>query len=272
MQLLLKDYNDKCLTSISANIKLASIRQSSSYIHKLRLSIKRFNILIDLLEAYENTILEDKQIKNIRYIFLQCGKLRDLQIENTILKNIKNDQGVSCKSLSEWIKSKRKNKKNILSKTLKKKSEFELVLLNQRINELLEKIDGFQLYNNCRTNAFELISEFNRSVNIELDDTTLHRLRTIIKNIVYTNILLRNNKQELIIEPQDLKYLNILQQKIGRWHDYYLFHKRISQFSQQKNKLKKINAILENEKNKLKSSIILSHEIIPINITNWNTE
>lgn len=85
MQAHLLRYCDKCFISLTKGIARVGADCDADSVHKLRLTIKKLNVLIGLIN-YRVKHSFKKELKVIDQIYIKAGQLRNRQVQLELLK------------------------------------------------------------------------------------------------------------------------------------------------------------------------------------------
>ncbi|HUZ57441.1 MAG TPA: CHAD domain-containing protein [Hanamia sp.] len=175
--------------------------------HRLRVEIKKLKALLELINYCCEGFQKRKFFKPFAKIFNQSGKIRELQLEESVLESYD-----VAKIEKYVIKVKKDIKKN--------QDSFQLLISQKRkrtIKKTFKKMDPYpKELPTIKVNAF--IAKEKREINKlilqnSLKPLNLHDLRKIVKIDLYTKKSLHlGDKNELEIE-------NNFQELLGKWHD-----------------------------------------------------
>lgn len=211
MKHLIKYFN-KRKSTIDSILGKSNSKYTSKTIHKLRVEIKKLNALFDLINFCENDFKQKKTFEPFKLIFQQAGKVRELQLEEAMLK-----KHLANNSISNYLN-------NIIRKRLKEEEEFYLMLNKESTNGLKIKyhkiVPFLKRINNTKANQY-LEKKKNIIINSigqnALETHQVHKLRKRLKMLSY-------NMQSLFSEfrKQDSSKQDILPDLLGKWHDCQL--------------------------------------------------
>ncbi len=178
--------------------------------HKLRVEIKKLNALFDLLSDCSEKFNRVKIFKPFKKIFRQAGKVRELQLEETILKKFK-----LISVLSDYIISVRKQRlreQGIFFSMVDQKMKDRIKSGYKLISPFLSDINKLNTENylNDKTNNIKKI--INRP---DLQTEQLHELRKLLKKVSYIR---KGVSAEKLINPES--EINKLSGLLGKWHDF----------------------------------------------------
>lgn len=206
----LKKYLKKRVGVLNFLLEQQQLSYTPDTFHKLRIEIKRLHALFDLLDYSSIKFKRKKNFKPFKLIFEQAGKVRELQIEESLLK-----EHFINYLLIQYSNHLKKNQLkeqeyffSILNKTFIKK-------LNNKYRKILpflsktnkKKLDAYM--KKKRTKIEKLLSQNN------LEIEKIHKLRKLLKEYIFNKESLNSDKQGKLI-PKN----NILPQLLGEWHDY----------------------------------------------------
>jgi CHAD domain-containing protein len=177
--------------------------------HKLRVEIKKLNAFFDLIKFCSKDFKREKMFKPFRLLFRQAGKVRELQVEEEMLKKYFENN---------FIEEYRKNLKTLrLSEQAKYFSvanEKFFASLKKRFDEVkqdLTKIDDEKVnrYIEDRRHRIEMLISQKT-----LKSAEIHTLRKRLKRFNYNRRLLDLKKTNGPSAKKD-----VLLRLLGKWHD-----------------------------------------------------
>lgn len=220
-------------------VYLATPQQAytSDTFHQLRVEIKKLHALFELMNFCANDMKQKKIYKPFKLIFKLAGKVREIQIEEAMLKKYCNDEAL-------------KNYRNGLKEDRLKKQLRFFTILNQKLLTTInksykqagyyitevkkEKIDAYLKQKESR--ATKLTGKK------ELPITQLHALRKLLKKMHYNQSIINTPKK------------NILLELLGDWHDSYMVGNHLKETiakgainREEKGKLQEISDLLNLE-------------------------
>ncbi|MEN8121017.1 MAG: CHAD domain-containing protein [Bacteroidota bacterium] len=209
------------------NFKPAITTTNEKAIHDMRVSIKRLSLLYRFLDfCSDNQFCAKKKARLIDKVFKSAGPLRDVQIQLSILDNLKEEIGTAYYNLNEVLKSKEK----LGIRDFKKKSNsFVAHEINHLFNfsEAVLKIIidfpalplAFDNYDDNRRQKIRCLLKSNEQ------NINFHKVRKKVKDITY----LAEIQQIYEDKPNDeLMLLKLLGRKLGDWHDIEVFLKGLA--------------------------------------------
>nr|WP_315233672.1 CHAD domain-containing protein [uncultured Flavobacterium sp.] len=206
----LKTYFSKRKSAINLILEKSPKSYIPETFHSLRVEIKKMNALFDLLNYCSKKFKRKKNYYSFKLIFKQAGRIRELQIEHSLLaeqpnshllqayykhlkkletKELKHFFAIANKSFV--IKFRKKYRKIIplLTQTSKKKVNRYMDKKRREIKKLM-----------CKT---------------KFKKTQMHTFRKQLKTYQYNEKILSCESQN-----QSLQNKNILSDLLGEWHDY----------------------------------------------------
>jgi CHAD domain-containing protein len=231
MQGQLIKYCDKCFLSITSNLYALGADCDRESVHKLRLSIKKLHVLLKLLDFWSNSRKKSKLLKRIDTMFLYAGNLRDIQIQIDLLKlygnRIEEDVDRLIASLN---KEQKKIEKKLKSKIISI-NPFDIVLLNQQIDNTIEMISDKALTEILHAKVEELMLLIKQNLNDNLDENILHKIRMQIKELIYSLSVMKKGSPVFKHSESFIKNLDKLQDKLGCWHDLKILLDWLNKFN-----------------------------------------
>ena len=204
--------------------------------HELRLEIKRLSALFELIAFCSKKFKLQKTYKPFRIIFKKAGKIREIQLEQTLLekqpnfhllkkypnrlkkletKEIKNFFSTANKRLIKKLKGKYRKIIRFFTKTSKKKVNRYRNKARKEMKRLIQKND--------------------------FKKKQIHDFRKRLKVYQYNEKILHPNQKKIV--PDQHKMSDLL----GKWHDYdvVILHlkKIISTFKKDSNERKQLRII-----------------------------
>lgn len=177
--------------------------------HKLRIELKKLNAFLDLVNYCAKDFRKKKIFNPFKQVFNQAGKVRELQIQEAMLKKYFPDN-----SIPEY--------KAILRKTrLKERRTFLSMIDTKMINRLRNRFNetgSFLSKIKSKKAAGYLDNEIDEIKNLiqqnPLQKEQLHELRKRLKTINY-------NRGSLALKGDDNKISkkSALPHLLGEWHD-----------------------------------------------------
>jgi CHAD domain-containing protein len=202
-------YFKQIAKSINSLLKKPVPEYDKEDYHRLRVEIKKLNAFLDALLFCDENFNRDKYFKAFKKIFKQAGKIRESQLEETILK--KYEQYAIGHYLSDLKNSINKGQRKfikIIDKDFRKKIKKSLSKIEPFIDKMNEqKVKEFQ--EKERSKITDLIQQKN------LKPKKVHQLRKLLKVDYYNRKHLDVPGQNINIIREEDEFLVLL----GKWHD-----------------------------------------------------
>ena len=193
-------------------------------IHQMRVAIKRIRT-IQKLKKHINfpTIIDEEQYKTIKTIFADSGRLRDLQIQQSLLNNYSKKLKFSYSELSGHLKNRETELTNRLNKTISN-TDFSRFL---EIPEPAESMDDLDDKTDLENESLDFLKkkiDNIRKLIFTLDqDKYVHDLRKQVKQLFFILQFLKNHFPKSLVSGHSLKTLKVVGEKIGDWNDRDVF-------------------------------------------------
>ena len=244
----LKKYLEKRDRTINGLLETQQECYTPDTFHALRVEIKRLNALFNLVNYCSKEFKKKKTFKPFKRIFRQAGKVRELQIEESLL-----EEYFAFHLLPQY--------KDHLEKLLTRELEIFFLIKNNSLSQILsEKYQKIlplltkastkkanRYMNKKRTEIEKLIAQN------ALKNKQIHPLRKQLKEYQYNHTSLNYDQQNQLTTSKD-----ILPELLGEWHDYQIIIKHLK-------KVIASGSVNPNESSQLeiiKASFIFENELL----------
>ncbi|MDP4286162.1 MAG: CHAD domain-containing protein [Bacteroidota bacterium] len=213
--------------------------------HKLRVEIKKLRVILDYGKYCDKKFKRKKYFKTFKKIFKQSGKIREYQLEESVLK--KYEQYSIAQYLMD-IENRIKKEENKIPSMLDKEFWKKANKAFGDIDASIKKLDE------------QKVDEFTKSVRSKIKDIILpgylepeqvHPLRKLLKVDYYNRKFLDLKDQEKITREED-NFLTML----GEWNDCHTMNNQLEKSIAQE----KIDPTLLLQLLKLDAEILLNSE------------
>lgn len=256
MQAQLLKYSDHCFQSLANNQISVGEDCTIESVHKLRLSIKRLRALLKILDYADGSSKKAKLLKRIDSVFLLSGNLRDVQVQIDLLRIYRNQVGGVVDELISALGKEEKRVARRHKSEITKIDPFDVILLNQRLDNAIEVLDDRMIDNILRTKADGQISQIIQISSGNLDEHKLHRIRVILRELIYTLSIMRKGRPQLNYTSPFILPIKNLQQKLGKWHDLKVLLDRLVQADYPKLQLVHLLRFIEADKHAIRIEVI----------------
>jgi len=201
-------------------------------VHEMRLCMKRLRALFLFFEALEPDVISTKiMLSGFRKLFKLAGHIRDIQIQKKMALHFEKELKVSY---SEYIHFLNINEKRAIHAFEKKMHGYEpekdFEMLRNVISETLStypsdniSLRGQQII----LDKFTLVKKMTKG---KLNTTQLHSVRTKLKQITYLLKIWKGHDNVTQIIPVERVHLQMVEIKLGQWHDYVVAQTFIRNF------------------------------------------
>jgi len=181
-----------------------------AFYHKLRVEIKKLNAVLDLAESGSPDFDRKKTFKPFKLIFKQAGKVRELQVEENILKKYFAKTGFKNyrNKLHKLILKEQQNFFSLINNSLVSRQRKAFKKIRPQIKNINEKKVNKYLEKK-RKKTGKIISQK------KLHLSELHQLRKLLKIYFYNLRSSGHNIQKDILASKE-----VLLHRLGKWHDY----------------------------------------------------
>lgn len=213
----LTKYLKKRKDVIDSLLRKPNDKYTATTFHKLRVEIKKLNSSFDLINFCSTNFKRKATYKPYKIIFGKAGKVRELQIEDAMLKNYFDNK---------YIKDYRKSLKKI---RLKAEKDF-FSLLNKKLRNQLNKkhhsiiphlreIDDKKIAIYLEKKEDQIQELLGQNI---IQTEQIHQLRKELKILNYNKAITTKQKQEKELSKQD-----VLPELLGKWHDCQVIIKHL---------------------------------------------
>lgn len=231
-----KDYIKERLKSVSDHLSLFVKDQNHEALHQLRVEVKKANSLLKLQEFKNPKTKTIYFFRPIRKIFKKAGLIREAQLN---LENLESFQIQDEKMKLRLQNIVQKQTKDFLSKI----GDFE-DQINKSLKKTLKRIEPIKEEKGLDFYRFHL-NLAAKKLKRKLLVNHLHESRKSLKVLIHLHEL------PSFDQIGDLKinwpYLDLLQDKIGKWHDLHRTEFWMKKNKANKTSLKIIQTILKGQ-------------------------
>lgn len=216
---LLEFYGSEC-EKIENNFLISVKHYSSEGIHDLRVEVKRLKAFFNLIEGINPDFKSKKNFRNVRKLFKTWGSVRDLQVQQFLIRDWKNKLDGDVSEYYNFLKQQEMNAQKLFFLSGKKFDIQDLRKKGKKIERALKNIP----LDDAQSKALERVDGL-RGQLIELGNTPklkeekLHQIRILLKEIRYTLEILQKCFPDLGPQDEQIGKLRDLHQILGKWHD-----------------------------------------------------
>jgi len=201
-------------------------------VHEMRLCMKRLRALFLFLEALEPDIISTKiMLSCFRKLFKRAGHIRDIQIQKKLTLHLEQDLHAS---FSEYIHYLNKNEKQAIRAFEKKmhgyEPETDFALIRNIISDTLSAYPSEDISLRGKEIIFDKFTLVKNMCHKKLTANQLHTVRTKLKQISYLLKIWKGHDNVTQAIPVDRSFLQIVELKLGQWHDYVIAQSFIKNF------------------------------------------
>jgi|GEM_PF-3436190 len=214
---ILENYFRKRTNEIETLLKKPARLFTMEDYHRLRVAIKKVRAMMRMLGASGSKYKSKKPLKRVLEIFYKAGKVRELQLENSVVH--KHDLQHRLKTYVHALQlNELKEKKEFL--VLHDKAKDKMQKSFSKIVPMIRKVRKSALTEYVRKEKKEIAS---LTKSRELKNSQIHQLRKGLKKLYY-------NMKSLGLKAQGrfLKNGETLQEMMGEWHDCRVMKKHLT--------------------------------------------
>lgn len=254
MSSFLYSYGLSLTQLLGKRLKPKKTASTPKRIHNFRLTVKRLRALIRLLDSISHEPSHGYLFKPFKKVYRKTGYLRDLHVQWKLIKYLKSQSPKEANILLKSIEKKEiSNSKEVNRQFLK--------LDSKGIKNILEYFEehlasGFKIsFDDYNSFISQKIGTIKNLIGTDYEDHTLHDIRKQLKELVYTLEVLQIQNFNLDIPDETIEWLNNLQEKLGKWNDWYNLTLMLKGLNSGKVKFLNIEWLCYIEKDKFKQSI-----------------
>ncbi|MDQ3142717.1 MAG: CHAD domain-containing protein [Bacteroidota bacterium] len=222
--------------------------------HKLRVEIKKLNAFFSLLNFCATDFKRKKSFKPFKRLFRQAGKVREIHVEEDMLK--KNFNNTVLNEYKSSLKELRLQEQEIFFSMVNKKYALKLKKAFNKLHPFLMSADKKNVTNYMEKKRMQILKFFNN----KLQPDQLHDLRIRLKEYYYNRESL-----DLSVTDETIQKKDILPDLLGEWHDCHVIIKHHQKAmdtgeinGKELNQLKKIKAKFTSDSKVLLNKISLA--------------
>jgi CHAD domain-containing protein len=217
-------------------------------IYIFRVSIKKLKGVYKLLEVLDKEFDYRNKFEPIKKIFLSAGIIRDSQVNLKRLKYFRKNK----RSLDAYIKTQKKsiekNSQLFSFDLIDFNTEF-LMQTNKVIKKTCKTISQKRILKKIVAFAKARIDKINNLMQAERNNDDIHNIRKYLKEVSALLVLL-NLIDEKTFTYQSIFALKLFEDKFGIWHDNFVLHESLENYTKTNNSetpenIEKINILIE---------------------------
>lgn len=224
--------------------------------HKLRVEIKKLNAFFDFIKYCSPEFKRKKVFNPFKQIFKQAGKVRDIQIEEAMLKKYFNTN--LLKEYRSGLRQLRLKEQDAYFAIINKKVLRKLNKSSRAVQSFIGDVNKKKAHKYLDNKSVEIASLLNQN---RLAKAQVHELRKRLKIVNYNQKLIYLKKEDNITQLESLIEL------LGKWNDGQItirnLKKAINDSSintHEVNQLKEIKTLITSDNEKLFNQI--KHAVI----------
>jgi len=270
------DFLETQLQLFKGHFMVTRASKDEEAIHQMRVAIKR----IRTIQKFKKNIDFPLEIpvslnETIKTIFTTAGKLRDLQIETTMLKQYKKELKSPFSELENHLTENNVMLNESLDSTLREIDLSQIDTLTGQQGQMNETGYQTDIEKECLGFVTRKIEKINPLLNLLSNEGKVHELRKQVKQLFFILQFLSEQFEGNIFFGYDLKNLKKLADTIGFWNDQDFFGQMVVKFISSKEEGFVENHpeyliliyVIENEKQKLLFDIDLELYLEIINLS-----
>ena len=201
-------------------------------VHEMRLCMKRLRALFLFFEALEPDVINTKiMLSSFRKLFKLAGHIRDIQIQKKLALHLEEEMNLS---FSEYIHFLNKSEKKAIKAFEKKMHGYEpeqdFKMIRNIISETLSNYPSDDISLRGKEIILDKFHLVSKMILKKLNTVQLHAIRTKLKQIAYLLKIWKGHDNVTQVIPVERYDLQIVEIKLGQWHDYVVAQTFIKNF------------------------------------------
>jgi CHAD domain-containing protein len=214
----------KRTSSFLLNLYTAGITGLEDDIHKTRTDIKKIRAFYSFLDViYQGRFRKEKHYRSLRRLFLQAGKLREVQIDLMILEQY-GTHTAEEQDFRKFLQRKEKVLSRKFLEAMRDYDEQEIVSGEKEVEKFMNDLESKSFTRNVDkfiSRKFAHILGYLPEIH---NPEILHRIRKQLKTVSsILDVSLRCSRKPNIAANEMLSGIHDLEELIGIWHDNMVF-------------------------------------------------
>lgn len=211
----------KSLCEKIENSFLVSVKYySSEGIHDLRVEVKRLKAFFNLIEGINPNFNSKKNFQKTRKLFKTWGKLRDIHVQQILVKEWTTRLNGEVSEYYNFLKQKELRARNPFLASGKKFNLKNLRKKEKKIERTLKDIPADYAQLKAEERANSLVAQLiGFGTDQKPNEEELHQIRILLKETRYTLEILQKCFPDLGFGEELIERLKGLHQILGKWHD-----------------------------------------------------
>jgi CHAD domain-containing protein len=240
-------------------------------IHKMRTSTKRLRALFQLIEYVSSDKFKaKKQLKKVRLLFKHAGKIREIQIEKSVLSRYEESMKLHFPDYMDYLSRCEHREIARFLKSIPRYADREQIIDHDYVLKAITSGKNKKQASRIQKYLKSKVEELHRLNSKPVSNERIHRNRTILKQLYYLYDILELSSEQHSLLNLTSERLREIEQKIGNWHDlinstHYLnnFHK--TKYGSKTPDLKALKQGVIYDRNRQRKEIIriLKKEVVP---------
>jgi len=229
----LYEFLDRQIGLFRDNFFVTRASMDHEAIHQMRVAVKRINTIYKLKKHIDFPVSINRRLfEVIRAIYGNSGKLRDIQLQQTILYHYRKTLKFGFTELQDFLNKTETRLEELLMKIV---AEIDAEFLNETGNNTAV-LDDIQQYAGLENESvrfiWKKIEKIEKLILLLDNEDFVHDLRKQVKQLFFVLQFLNSHFPDSIFGKYDLKPLQQVGDRLGKWNDITMFQEQISLFTQ----------------------------------------
>lgn len=200
-------------------------------IHQMRVVVKKINAIHKLKKHIQFPVtLRDEFFDIIRDIYSASGKLRDVQLQHTLLYTYRKKLRFEFWELQQYINAVENQFEDQLKEAVVHIDPSAIEEAGQTSGNSKEQDSEVDLENDSLQFILKKIEKISKLLLVIDNEEFVHDLRKQVKQLFFALQFLGQYFPANIFAGHDLQTMRLIGEKLGKWNDLTMFTQRIEEF------------------------------------------
>lgn len=227
----LYEFLDGQIEQFKRNFLVTCATMDQEAIHQMRVAVKRINTIYKLKKHIDFPLSINKKLfEVISTIYGISGKLRDVQLQHTLLYHYRKELRFGFTGLQDFLNETETQQEALLVKIVGEIDPDSLSESPQNagLPEQLQILAGLE--GESQSFIMKKIEKIEKLMLLLQNEDFVHDLRKQVKQLFFVLQFLRNYFPQSTFGNYEIKPWQLIGDKLGKWNDLTMFIQRINKF------------------------------------------